>query len=79
MIWLFFLVASANPTWSTHLDQLENTATTLKSNLQELQDYSSVPVRENIPVASILSVYSTIDTDIKKIQKQINQMDKLLK
>ena len=75
MILLFCLIAFGN----TNLDHLEHTATTLKLHLQALQSYSSISQSQNIPVASILSVSEDVEIEIKKIQKQINQMDKRLK
>ena len=79
MIWLFCFIAFGNARWLIDLDQLEHTETTLKTRLQELQTYSSVSESRNIPVASILSVSNDVKIEIKKIQKQINQMDKPLK
>ena len=79
MILFFFLLAFGNPIQSINLDQLDHTATTLKQHLQELQDYSSARESKNIPVASILSVSEDVKIEIKKIQKQVNQMDNPLK
>ena len=76
---LLCILAFAPSNWIHQLTQLETSTTQLKIKLQELQLYASVDTTENIPVSSILSKAKSIDSDIKKIQKHLNQMDKQTK
>ena len=73
MIFLVCFIA-ANFTWEAKLNQLEASSTNLKISLQQLQILSTVSDESSIPVSSILSLAHTIESQVKSIENQINQM-----
>jgi hypothetical protein len=77
MILLFCFSSLANLNWETKINNIEASSTQLKSSLQQLQILSTLSNNASLPVASILSLADLMEVQVKSIENQINQMDRI--
>jgi len=72
---IFLCLAAANPNWETQLNNLEASSTNLKVSLQKIQLLTAIPNEASISVSAILSLARSIESEVKSIENQINQMN----